>query len=252
MGVVYEARDKALDRRVAIKRMREEIRSDPNERRRFVQEARAVAALNHTNVVSLYQILERDDDVYLVFEYVHGRTLAEQLSRGSMRFPDARKIMRSVCAAVEHAHRHKVIHRDLKPSNIMLTEEGGVKVMDFGVARQAASTKMLTNTIVGTPPYMAPEQEQGLVRAESDVFALGVVLFEMLTGQLPFSGQGAGMLLNKINGKHEQASKLARQPAPAGLDAVLDKALAADPDKRFRSPAELMAALDGLTVPAAA
>ena len=252
MGVVYEARDRALDRRVAIKRMREEIRSDPTERRRFIQEARAVAALNHPNVVSLYSILERDNDLYLIFEHVRGRTLADALRRGSLPFVEARRLMAAICAAVEHAHRQKIIHRDLKPSNIMISDEGVVKVMDFGVARQAKDVmtkKMLTNTIVGTPPYMAPEQEQGLVRPESDVFALGVILFEMLTGELPFAGLGAGMLLNKMNGKHELVSAKARHPMPPGLDAVVARALAADPDRRFRSPAELMAALDGLAVP---
>jgi serine/threonine-protein kinase len=139
------------------------------------------------------------------------------------------------------------VHRDLKPSNIMITEDGRVKVMDFGVARQAkdAITKMsMTNTVVGTPPYMAPEQEQGTVRRESDVFALGVCLYEMLTGQLPFQGGGAAMLLNKINGKHIPPTQ--RNPSlPAGLDGVLAKALAPDPEQRYRTPTELLRALDG-------
>jgi tetratricopeptide (TPR) repeat protein len=247
MGVVFEARDRALDRRVAVKRMRDEIRRDPQERARFVQEARTVAKLHHPNIVEIYAIVEHEDDVYLVFEYIDGMTLGERLRLGSLPFSQARGVMAGVCAAVDFAHRHGVIHRDLKPSNIMIAADGTVKVMDFGVARQAkdALTKMsMTNTIAGTPPYMAPEQEQGSVRRESDLFALGVVLYEAVSGRLPFAGVGAGMLLNKINGRCEP---LRPGPGvPAGLQAVVTRALTPDPDGRYRNAAELLAALDAL------
>ena len=252
MGLVYQARDRSLDRLVAVKKMRDEIRLDPLERQRFIQEARMVAALHHPNIVDIYNIVEDGQDAFLVFEYVSGKTLGQRLNDGPMSFVEARAVMAGVCSAVEYAHKQKIIHRDLKPSNIMISAEGAVKVMDFGVARQAkdAMTKMsMTNTVVGTPPYMAPEQEQGTVRVESDVFALGVVLYESLCGELPFIGVGAGMLLNKINGKHEPLSKRCAQPLPAGLDEVVAKALNPDPDKRYRTPSELMKALDGLQVP---
>jgi serine/threonine-protein kinase len=249
MGVVYDARDKSLDRRVAIKKMRDEIRSDPAERQRFIAEARTVATLHHPNIVDIYSIVEDDRDVYLVFEHVAGSTLDQRLKdSGPLDFSSARQIIKGACDAVEYAHRHNVIHRDLKPSNIMITERGEAKVMDFGVARQAkdAVTKMaMTNTIVGTPPYMAPEQEQGSVRRESDVFGLGVCLYEMLCGELPFAGQGAGMLLNKLNGRLTPLSTRAAG-LPAGIDAVMAKALAADPDKRYKTPAELSAAVEAL------
>jgi serine/threonine-protein kinase len=255
MGLVYEAVDKSLDRRVAVKKMRDEIRIDPAERQRFIQEARTVAALHHPNIVDIYNIVDDGQDVYLVFEYVPGKTLSQRLEDSPLSFAEARGVLSGVCSAVEYAHKQKIIHRDLKPSNIMIREDGAVKVMDFGVARQAkdAMTKMsMTNTVVGTPPYMAPEQEQGTVRMESDVFALGVVLYESLCGELPFQGVGAGMLLNKINGKHEPLSKRTAQPLPPGLDEVMAKALCPDPDKRYRTPAELMAALDALPVPSVA
>ena len=247
MGVVYEALDRSLERRVAVKKMRDEIRVDPHERRRFVNAAKLVAQLRHPNIVDIYAIVEEGAEVYLVFEFVSGRTLGDQLkSEGPMSLEAARGVLHHVAEAVEHAHAAQIVHRDLKPSNIMITDDGRIKVMDFGVARQAkdAITKMsMTNTVVGTPPYMAPEQEQGTVRRESDVYALGVCLYEMLTGHLPFTGGGAAMLLNKLNGKHIPPSQ--RNPAlPEGLDAVIAKALTPDPDKRYHTPSQLVAALD--------
>ncbi|MBI2789463.1 MAG: protein kinase [Elusimicrobia bacterium] len=249
MGVVYEALDRSLERRVAVKKMRDEIRIDPHERRRFVNEAKLVAQLRHPNIVDIYAIVEEGTEVYLVFEFVSGRTLGDRLkSEGPMSLEAARGVLSHVAEAVEHAHAAQIVHRDLKPSNIMITDDGRVKVMDFGVARQAkdAITKMsMTNTVVGTPPYMAPEQEQGTVRRESDVYALGVCLYEMLTGHLPFTGGGAAMLLNKLNGKHIPPSQ--RNPAlPEGMDAVIAKALTPDPDKRYHTPSQLVAALDAV------
>ncbi len=249
MGVVYEALDRSLERRVAVKKMRDEIRIDPHERRRFVNEAKLVAQLHHPNIVDIYAIVEEGAEVYLVFEFVSGRTLHDQIkSEGPMSLEAARGVLHATSEAVEHAHAAEIVHRDLKPSNIMITDDGRIKVMDFGVARQAkdAITKMsMTNTVVGTPPYMAPEQEQGTVRRESDVYALGVCLYEMLTGHLPFTGGGAAMLLNKLNGKHIPPSQ--RNPAlPAGLDEVIAKALTPDPDKRYHTPTELVAALDAV------
>lgn len=250
MGIVYEAKDVSLERSVAIKKMRDEIRTDPAERQRFVTEARTVAALHHPNIVDIYSIVEDEQDVYLVFEYVPGKTLSTLISeKGTLDFDAALKILRGACEAVDYAHRQKVIHRDLKPSNIMVADDGRVKVMDFGVARQAkdAMTKMsMTNTVVGTPPYMAPEQEQGTVRKESDVFGLGVVFYELLTGKLPFNGHGAGMLLNKINGRLNPLSQQVKYGIPAGLEDVIAKSLAPDPEKRYRTPAEFLAAVEAV------
>jgi tetratricopeptide (TPR) repeat protein len=250
MGVVYEATDRSLERRVAVKKMRDEIRLEPQDRQRFVAEARIVAQLHHPNIVDIYGIVEDGMDVYLVFEFVDGRTLQDALkSGGPMDLSRAAKVVREIASAVTHAHEKNIIHRDLKPSNVMLTSEGRIKVMDFGIARMAKDSMTrhsMTNTIAGTPPYMAPEQEQGTVRRESDVYALGVCLYEMTTGHLPFTGTGAAMLLNKLNGKLIPPSQ--RTPSvPPGLDAVIAKALAPDPDKRYRTPAELVAALESLT-----
>ncbi|MFA6003982.1 MAG: protein kinase [Elusimicrobiota bacterium] len=249
MAVVYEAMDHALARRVAIKKMRDQFRCDAQERQCFLAEARTVAALHHPNIVDIYSIVEDSGDIYLVFEYVEGQTLADMLhTAGAFTFPAARKVLKEVCAAVDYAHGQNVIHRDLKPSNIMIANDGKVKVMDFGVARRAkdAAAKLSqTQHIVGTPPYMAPEQEQCLVRKESDVFSLGVCFYEMLSLKLPFEGQGAAMLLNKINGQHLPLSPAAGG-LPAGLAAVMAKALCPDPDQRYRTAGEFAAALSGL------
>ncbi|MBI4676532.1 MAG: protein kinase [Elusimicrobia bacterium] len=248
MGVVYEALDTSLDRRVAIKKMRDEIRLDRRERERFLAEARTVASLRHPNIVEIYSIVEDEGDVYLVFEFASGKTLAAALEEsGAFTFDTAKRILKDACEAVDCAHHHKIVHRDVKPSNIMVTEEGTAKVMDFGVARQAkdAATRVTTNTVVGTPPYMAPEAEQGSAVPQSDVYGLGVVFYEMLTGKLPFAGRGAGMLLNKLNGRFPPLSQMV-QDLPAGIDDVMARVLAPDPARRHRTAAEFFAALQAL------
>ncbi len=251
MGVVYRAHDTQLDRSVAVKKMREEIRSDPRERERFLKEARTVAALRQTNIVEIYQILEQGQDVYLVFEFVAGKTISELIyTQKKLPLEQSIGIMKGISAALDFAHTKGVIHRDLKPSNVMINDEGVVKVMDFGVARQAKETvsrmsMAMTNTVVGTPPYMAPEQEQGMVRKESDVFAMGVCLYEMVTGELPYRGVGAGMLMAKMNSTYAPASKIV-SGLPPEFDDVMAKALEPDPDKRWKTGGEFSAALEQL------
>ncbi|MEK7232468.1 MAG: protein kinase [Elusimicrobiota bacterium] len=247
MGMVYEGTDRSLDRRVAIKTLRDELRIDPRERERFVIEAKTVASLHHPNIVDIYAIAEEGEDVYLVFEYVDGKTLHDLVqAKGRLDSTQSMRVTRAMGDALAYAHSRGVIHRDMKPSNVMLTSEGQVKVMDFGIARMAKDTltrRSMTNTVVGTPPYMAPEQEQGVVRKESDVYSLAICAYEMLTGKLPFIGVAAGMLINKINMSFVPPSR-----AIAGLSESLDevflKAFRADPDQRYRTPHEFVAALD--------
>ena len=245
MGMVYEGTDRSLGRRVAIKKMRDELRVNQRERERFVIEAKTVASLHHPNIVDIYAIAEEGDDVFLVFEYVDGRTIHDILqSQGRLNPSDAVRITQAMSEALTYAHTRGVIHRDMKPSNVMLAG-AQIKVMDFGIARMAkdAMTRYsMTNTVVGTPPYMAPEQEQGVVRKESDVYSLAICAYEMLTGKLPFIGMGAGMLMNKIN-----MSFIPPARAIAGLPPVLDevfaKAFQADPENRYRTPQEFAVAL---------
>ena len=247
MGMVYEGTDRSLGRRVAIKKMREELRVNARERDRFIIEAKTVASLHHPNIVDIYAIAEEGEDVYLVFEYVDGKTIHDLVqTKGRLSPADTLRVTRSMGEALSYAHAHGVIHRDMKPSNVMLTSGGQVKVMDFGIARMAkdAMTRYsLTNNVVGTPPYMAPEQEQGIVRKESDVYSLAVCAYEMLTGKLPFIGMGAGMLMNKINMSYIPPAR-AIAGLPDSLDEVFLKAFQADPDQRYRTPVEFTAALE--------
>lgn len=249
MGIVYEARDRFLERKVAVKKLRDEIKSDPEERRRFISEARMVARLRHENIVEIYSIVEEGLDLYIVFEFVKGRTLQKLLTEhGPFDFSKARQILRPVCRAVDYAHRQGVIHRDIKPSNIMIGDEGAVKVMDFGVARQAKATlaRTQTSTLAGTPIYMAPEADGEVARRESDIFSLGVCLFETLSGRLPFEGEGNALLLNKSEGRHLKFSSLRIASSPEGIDALFDKALSPDPNQRHRGAAEFWAHVSAL------
>jgi tetratricopeptide (TPR) repeat protein len=254
MGRVYEGTDRSLGRRVAIKKMRDELRTDARERARFVAEAKTVAALHHPNIVDIYAIAEEAADVYLVFEYVDGKTVHELVyERGRLDPTSTARVVRASAEALEFAHARGVIHRDMKLSNVMVDSSGRVKVMDFGIARtakDAMSRYSMTKTVIGTPPYMAPEQEQGQVRRESDVYALAVCAYEMLTGSLPFAGVGAGMALNKINMAYTPPSRR-EAGLPASLDDVFAHAFQPDPEKRTRSPREFAAALEN-ALPSAA
>ena len=249
MGMVFEGTDVTLGRPVAVKKMRDELRLDRRERLRFISEAKTVAALHHPNIVDIYAIIEEGDELFLIFEFVSGQTVHELVARrGGLGWREVLSVARSMAAALDYAHGRGVIHRDLKPSNVMINKEGFVKVMDFGIARvakDAATRVSMTNTVVGTPPYMAPEQEQGVVRKEADVYSLAICLYEMLSGRVAFAGTGAGMLMNKMNMSFAPVSQAAAG-LPPGIDAVFARAFQADPDKRFHSAGELLAALDAL------
>jgi tRNA A-37 threonylcarbamoyl transferase component Bud32/tetratricopeptide (TPR) repeat protein len=247
MGTVFEGFDKDLKRRVAIKRLRPELQGNARERARFIQEAELVASLQHPHTVQIFTILRDELDTHIVFEYIEGGTLHDALNAAPGRHLEPRRaleLLRQVAEAVDHAHERRVIHRDLKPANVMIDERGWAKVMDFGIARQVADAlgKTATNTIVGTPVYMAPEQHRGDVRRESDVYALGVTLYEMLTGALPFTGPQD--LDDKMNGRFLPPSQV-RAGLPVALDAVLAKALSPRPEDRFHTCVELCRAAEG-------
>ena len=247
MGTVYQAVDQSLERKVAIKKMNDEIRVNEREKQRFLQEARVVALLHHPNIVEIYTIFEEDENVYLVFEYIAGRTLDMMLSdEVRMSFERSKGIFDEVSKALIYAHSKNIVHRDLKLSNIMIDdEEGFVKVMDFGLARKAMeSMSRLTNAeIVGSPAYMAPEQDSGASGKQCDVFALGVCLYEVLTGDLPFKGPD---FHNQKERKLYTPVSSVSPAAPNGIDALIAKTLEPDPEKRFKSVEEWKEALDAL------
>lgn len=247
MGVVYEGFDRSLQRPVAVKRLREELRQDPKEAARFLSEAKMVARLKHPNIVEVYAAVEEDGELFVVFERVDGTTLHERLARETrLAFGPGRDLFRGVLAALDEAHRRAVIHRDLKPSNIMIDAQGRPRVTDFGIARLAEEVlSRRTRTVSGTPSYMAPEQEQGVARRESDLYAAAVCLYETFTGKLPFGGVGPGMLMNKLKAAYEPASRRAAG-LPGGLDAFFARALDPDPEKRYPTATELLRALESV------
>jgi serine/threonine protein kinase len=252
MGLVYEATDLALNRKVAIKRMRPELAEAGPDLEKFLAEARLVAGLRHPNLVEIYAIIKEGDQVLLVFELVRGQPLSQFLEGGRrISLRSTKSVLRQVGSALDYAHGRKVIHRDLKPANIMITPEGVAKVMDFGIAHQAKLTvaKMTRTEAWGTPPYMAPEQELGVVSRQSDLFSLGVVLYEMLTGRLPYPGPN---FLAQKQGMLFPPPSAAVPGLGAGVDAIVRRALHGEPKKRFSSAAEFISAIDALSDPPAA
>ena len=252
MGIVYEAVDKVLGRKVAIKMLLDEFQIDAKAKEQLLDEARTVAALHHPNIVDIYSIVSNAQGLYLVFEFLSGRTVEDLLARQKrLTLPEVKTVLGPVCAALEFAHRHNVVHRDLKPSNIMITDDGRVKVMDFGISRRLQASRQpagdgrrgyeLTNSVVGTPYYMSPEQEYGVVRQESDIYSLGTCLYEMVTGRRPYPPPASH--IQKMSCEYDRAATLV--PAlPLSLDVLIAAALQPDPDKRIRSAADFWAMLD--------
>lgn len=236
MGVVFEGQDRALARKVAIKKMHPQIGSDPQARNAFVKEARLIARVSHPYIVGIHEIVEEGGDIYLVLEFVSGSPLSAVLAeRSRLPLSECKEMFRYICQALDFAHRQRVLHRDLKPSNIMVDKEGFVKVMDFGLAREAKDTVSRLSNLKdtsGSPAYMAPEQHLGEASQASDVYALGVMLYEMLTGKLPFNGPD--FLVQKERRKFLPASALVGDLSPK-CDEFLLSALEPDPARRINA-----------------
>jgi serine/threonine-protein kinase len=243
MGVVYEADDLALKRRVAIKRMLGGANGSEAERAQFLREAQAVARLRHPRLVQIFNVLS-DGDLFLVFELVDGEPLDQVLARrGKLPPAEVRRLLADTGAALQCAHAERVIHRDLKPANVVVERSGSAKVMDFGIAHQASvgATQQTSAAASGTPPYMAPEQCFGTVSKASDLYSLGVMAYELLLGRRPFDGEDH--LQRKLRGEFPPPSAV--DPSlPRGLDAFFARALAPDPTRRFGSADELLAGFD--------
>jgi len=200
MGVVYRAEDLALGRQVAVKFLSPRLDPDPEARRRFVHEAKAAAALDHSGICTVYEAGEADGRPYIVMSLLEGRTLRDRIADGPLPIPEAAAIALQVAEALHEAHGKGVVHRDIKPANIMLTPRGQVKVMDFGLARVAGASQLTrSGSTMGTAAYLSPEQARGEESdGRSDLWSLGVVLYEMVCGRRPFAGDHDAALLHNL------------------------------------------------------
>lgn len=261
MREVFRARDPKLDRQVALKILPPLFADDMERRARFEREARALAALNHSNIAQIYGVEEADGVVAIVMEHVAGEDLAARIARGPLTWTDARHIARQLAEGLDAAHERGIIHRDLKPANIRLTDDDTVKILDFGLAKAVAADESLSQdpalsptftspstrlgTIVGTAAYMAPEQAKGrAVDKRADVWAFGVVLFEMLTGRSPFASDSAAESIGLVVTKEPDWSALPAS-VPAHIVELLKRCLTKDPKARLRDIGDALHVLTG-------
>ncbi len=245
MGVVYLGKDPTIQRFVAIKTMRLDEIDDHDKlqevKARFFREAESTGRLSHSNIVTIFDAGEEDDLGYIAMELLQGTTL-KQWSRKPNLLPLEKviSILATVAEAMDYAHQQGVVHRDIKPANIMLTTDGVVKVMDFGIAKMATSSKTQTNIVLGTPTYMSPEQISGKkVDGRSDIFSLAVVMFELLTGRPPFTADNVSALLFAIAHTPHLSVKTIRPDLPPTVKKILDQALQKDPVHRYRRADDL-------------
>src|ERR671938_1779887 len=249
MADVYLAEDQELGRRVAIKILNDRHANDDQFIERFRREAKNAAALNHPNIVSIYDRGEAEDTYYIAMEFLDGRTLKELIvSRGAAPINVAIEYARQILSALRFAHRHGIVHRDIKPHNVLVDGEGRVKVTDFGIARAGPSQMTEEGSIIGTAQYLSPEQAQGAnVDQRSDVYSLGIVLYELLTGSVPFNGDTPVEIAMKHLSALPEPPSARRPEIPRDLDLIVLRALAKDPDDRFQSAAEMDADLEHFT-----
>jgi tRNA A-37 threonylcarbamoyl transferase component Bud32 len=245
MGVVYKAYDPVLRRYVAVKQMADTVVEDPQLRERFAQEARAAAGLNHPNIVTVYELEEGGSEVSIVMELLEGVDLGRLIARKTPIALEAHlNIMAQVCDGLDFAHRAGIIHRDIKPANLHVSPTGTLKILDFGIARLTSSKIATTRGVLGTPHYMSPEQViDGPLDARSDLFAVGAVLYELLSGAKPFEADSVTAVLIKIVGDPQVPLRERAPHLPSALSALIDRALSKNPAERPQSAHEMRDAL---------
>ena len=241
MADVWLAEDQELGRKVAIKILHERYANDTQFVERFRREATHAAGLSHPNVVSIFDRGEAEGSYFIVMEYVEGRTLKELIvTRGPCPVPVAISYVRQVLAALRYAHRNGIVHRDIKPHNVLVDHEGRVKVADFGIARAGSSQMTEAGSIIGTAQYLSPEQARGApVDESSDLYSTGIVLYELLTGEVPFNGETPVEIAMKHLQQVPPAPSTIRPEIPHDLDLIVLRALAKEPADRYRSAKEL-------------
>jgi len=247
MSIVYKGLDTLLNRLVTIKVLRDQYANDDDFVRRFHREAQSVASLSHINIVSIFDVGFEENSHYLVMEFIEGQNLKEYIrQKGKLTINEAVPIGMQILDALEHAHEHGVVHRDIKPHNILLTRQGRVKVTDFGIARAASeATVTYSGTLVGSVQYISPEQAKGVtIGPKSDIYSAGAVLYEMLTGQLPFTGDSPiAVALQHIQNEPAPPNELVRE-IPGELSHIILRAMEKNPDTRYESAREMRSDLE--------
>ena len=250
MSVVYKAKDKLLNRFVAIKILKPEFINDHKFIDSFRRESQAAASLSHPNIVNIYDVGREGNIHYIVMELIEGRTLSEYIkAQGPMSYPKVIALSKQIAAALAFAHKNHIIHRDVKPHNVMITPNGTAKITDFGIAKAVNAATIVDNTegIIGSVHYFSPEQARGgYVDEKSDIYSLGIVMYEMITGRVPFDGDNpVNIALMHINGEMVPPSKLVDGVPPA-LEHIILKCTDKYPVNRFASAEELIEALNNL------
>ena len=246
MGIVYKAKDTKLDRIVALKFLPPELTQDDDVRERFIQEAKTAAALNHPNITVIHEIDEDEGRTFIAMEFIGGQSLKEKTKSGPLEIDDAVRIASQVADGLQEAHEKGIVHRDIKPANIMLTEKGQAKIVDFGIAKLVGQVRLTrTGTTIGTVAYMSPEQAKGdEVDHRSDIWSMGVVLYEMLTGELPFKGNREQTMIYSILNADPVTPQTYRKDISIRVLDLLEKTLQKNPADRFQSSLDFRNALE--------
>jgi serine/threonine protein kinase/tetratricopeptide (TPR) repeat protein len=248
MGVVYKAEDTKLKRTVALKFLPPELMRDPGAKERFLHEAQAAAALEHQHICNIYEIDEAEDQIFIVMSCFEGQTLKEKIDTGPLKIDEALKIAIQAAEGLQAAHEKGIVHRDIKSANIMFTVKEQTKIMDFGLAKLKGQTKLTKEgSTLGTAAYMSPEQAQGAdVDHRTDIWSLGVVLYEMIAGQLPFKGEYEQAVVYSIMNENPEPLTALRTGVPMELERIINKALSKDPSERYQHADDIVVDLKAL------
>jgi tetratricopeptide (TPR) repeat protein len=254
MGVLYKATDTQLDRAVALKFLPPQWSANERFKQRFVREARAAAALDHTNICAIYEVGETEEgQLFIAMAHYEGATLHQTIARGPVGVDEALRLTAQAASGLAAAHGRGIVHRDIKPANLMVTEDGTVKILDFGLAKTAEAGLTESGMRLGTPAYMSPEQTRGEeIDGRSDLWSVGVVLYELLTGKRPFRGERNSTIIHAIRHDEPEPPRELREDLPAEVEGLVLRLIAKDPDDRYESARELADTLSGPVIPATA
>lgn len=253
MGVVYKAYDPNIDRIIALKVLRPDRVTSKAFVERFLKEAKAIGRLSHPNIVAVYDVGQDHGTIYIAMEFLEGTPLNDLIAKGEMEIKEVIRIALQVAKALDYAHKKGIVHRDIKPSNIIITPEGEVKLTDFGIAHiddPSMPHQTQAGEILGTPAYMSPEQVLGRsIEGSADIFSLGIVIYEMVTGTRPFKGPNLAAIFNAITQIEPEPPDKIRKDCPQALSRIIMKCLEKEPARRFQTAGELVAELQKLLTP---